>query len=456
MKDRFFTSVLAGLLLLLGADDLFAQVSAQSPSLPDTLSFDRAAELLVAHNPRLRAARSRGRARVGSARDAARYPNPSFGLSEERTNLAGGGVDDQWYTSLRQQIEYPGETRARRRGADAVERAAEATVKEAGADLYRELRRRYVSVVEARARRNVLARLTEAVRRAAKAARVRAEEGDMGTFQRSRLQVARATYENDLADAERELHAARAELAYMILPDRDGPDRRTTVESLGPEHLPAVTGEMEFAPVEVEADLALERALANRGRMIAARARLESEARTLEATRYRRYPNLTVSAGPKRQSVPGGATFGYTAGITVELPVWNDGDQAVRAQQGRQEAAAAELETARRTVELEVSDALHRVESYRGRIESLSGQIETGAEALRADALFVYEEGEISLFELLDALDAARQSALLRTRLTAEHLRGLYDLAFALGVGPEDAPLLVDGALRPRDPALSN
>jgi cobalt-zinc-cadmium efflux system outer membrane protein len=94
------------------------------------------------------------------------------------------------------------------------------------------------------------------------------------------------------------------------------------------------------------------------------------------------------------------------------------------------------------------------VNSYRTRIERLSDEVLGGTDALRDDALFVYQQGEISLFELLDALDAARQSALLRTRLTADYLRSLYDLAFALGVGPTDDPLLVRGALTPRNPSL--
>jgi cobalt-zinc-cadmium efflux system outer membrane protein len=55
---------------------------------------------------------------------------------------------------------------------------------------------------------------------------------------------------------------------------------------------------------------------------------------------------------------------------------------------------------------------------------------------------------------LLDAIDAAKQAALLRLDLTAGYLRALYDLESAVGVGPTDDPLVVDGALRPRDASL--
>jgi cobalt-zinc-cadmium efflux system outer membrane protein len=447
--DRRSVRVWVGVLVVLVGGATVPAAAAQSAPLPDTLTFERATALLLEHNPQLRAVRSRAQAEAQAAENAARYPNPTLTLSEERTNLEGDGVDDQWYLNVRQPLDYPGEARARNRSAAAVESAAEARTQEAAADLYRQLRHRYLAVVEAQARRDVLARVTEAVRRAARAGDVRYEEGDLGTFQRARLNVARATYENDLADAERALRTARAELAVLLLPSA-----QADLDSLRAGGTPAVAGSLAFRPVTVDPDDALQRARQERGRLVAARARLEAEMQTLDATRYQRYPDLSLSAGPKRQSLPGADTYGYTAGLSVGLPLWNGGGAAVRAQQGRQEAAAADLDAARRAVDLDVYDALQRVNSYRTRIERLSDEVLGGTDALRDDALFVYQQGEISLFELLDALDAARQSALLRTRLTADYLRSLYDLAFALGVGPTDDPLLVRGALTPRNPSL--
>jgi cobalt-zinc-cadmium efflux system outer membrane protein len=441
-----FVAGLVSLLVVLSADGS----AAQPTSLPDTLTFEQATALLLEHNPQLRAVRSRAQAEAQAADNAARYPNPTLTVSEERTNLEGDGVDDQWYLNLNQPLDYPGETRARRRSADAVETAAEARTREVAADLFRELRRRYLAVVEAQARHDVLARVTKAVQQAARAGEVRYEEGDLGTFQRARLQVARARYENDRADAERTLRTARAELAVLLLPSA-----QASVDSLRAAQMPPVDGRLSFRSVTVDATAAIQRARSERGRLTAARARLEAERQTLDATRYQRYPSLSLSAGPKRQSLPGSDTYGYTAGLHVGLPLWNGGGAAVDAQRGRREAAAADLEAARRAVEFDVVNALQRVDSYRDRLQSLSDDVLAGSDALRTDALFVYQEGEIGLFELLDALDAARESALLRTRLTADYLRSLYDLAFALGVGPTEDPLVVRGALMPRDPSLA-
>jgi len=80
---------------------------AQPAPLPDTLTFERATALLLEHNPQLRAVRSRAQAESQAAENAARYPNPTLTLSEERTNLKGDGVDDQWYLNVRQPFDLP-------------------------------------------------------------------------------------------------------------------------------------------------------------------------------------------------------------------------------------------------------------------------------------------------------------------------------------------------------------
>jgi cobalt-zinc-cadmium efflux system outer membrane protein len=186
----------------------------------------------------------------------------------------------------------------------------------------------------------------------------------------------------------------------------------------------------------------------------AALAQVDVRAADLDAAKYRRYPSLSISAGPKRQSLPSTTTYGYTAGLSIGLPLWNGGRTRVEAERGRRQAATATLEATRRRVEVQVHDALERLQSYRSRIQSVSKNVLANTDSLGVDAQFVYQQGEISLFELLDAIDAAKQAALLRLDLTAGYLRALYDLEFAVGVGPTDDPLVVNGALRPRDASL--
>jgi cobalt-zinc-cadmium efflux system outer membrane protein len=420
--------------------------------VPDTLSFDRARALLEAHNPHLRAAQAQGEATGQAARAGALFPNPTVSVSEERTNLEGDGVDDQWYLSVTQPLRYPGEQRARSEAATAVARAAQARAEETAASLYRTLRRRYLDVVVADRRHQIHRRFAEAIREAARAARVRVQEGDLGTFRQARIQTAQAQYEDGLAEATRALRTARTDLYALLHPDdaQQGPPDAAAVPTIHP------TGTLQYRPVRVSQDVALQRALQQRGQLRAARARLQAQRERLTTARYGRWPDVSVSAGPKTQNVPGSeTTFGFTAALNVELPLWNGGQTHVDATRNRRNEAQARLEAARRRVRTEVRTALEDLRSYRSRIETVSQKVLADTDSLLQNAEYVYREGDITLFELLDAIESARAAALLKTRLTAGYLRALYDLEYALGVGPADAPVVVDGALDPRDPELN-
>lgn len=420
--------------------------------VPDTLSFDRARALLEAHNPHLRAAQAQGEATGQAARAGALFPNPTVSVSEERTNLEGDGVDDQWYLSVTQPLRYPGEQRARSEAATAVARAAQARAEETAASLYRTLRRRYLDVVVADRRHQIHRRFAEAIREAARAARVRVQEGDLGTFRQARIQTAQAQYEDGLAEATRALRTARTDLYALLHPDdaQQGLPDAAAVPTIHP------TGTLQYRPVRVSQDVALQRALQQRGQLRAARARLQAQRERLTTARYRRWPDVSVSAGPKTQNVPGSeTTFGFTAALNVELPLWNGGQTHVDATRNRRNEAQARLEAARRRVRTEVRTALEDLRSYRSRIETVSQKVLADTDSLLQNAEYVYREGDITLFELLDAIESARAAALLKTRLTAGYLRALYDLEYALGVGPADAPVVVDGALDPRDPELN-
>ncbi|MEX0599256.1 MAG: TolC family protein, partial [Rhodothermales bacterium] len=102
-------------------------------------------------------------------------------------------------------------------------------------------------------------------------------------------------------------------------------------------------------------------------------------------------------------------------------------------------AASYEMAEARRRVELDVHDAYERLRSYERRIVRISDDILVGSDRLLEDALYVYEEGEIGLVELLDAVEATRTAQLLQTDLLAQYNLSRYALERSLGVDPTDA-----------------
>lgn len=406
--------------------------SAQPADLPARLSLEDARVLFLQHNPDLKAARAEAEQSAQEARIPALWPNPALSAQRNQVRIPGGGIGSENTLALEQPLRYPGEHRARQRAAGAHATAAEARYNEDAAALYRTLRARYAEAVAARMRVEALRTITAAVRRAVLVAEVRYEEGDIGALDRSRLHVARATYEDALEEAEKNDRDALIELAYVIQP------RAHAGHHEADEARTMLTDSLTYRPVEPDYEALVQKALEQRGLAAAAEAARRASAQTLRAERYARLPELALSAGYRGETQPGLLSSGFTVGLRVGLPVFHQNQARVRAAEAGAEQAQHTIEQARRRIELDVHDAYERLRSYQRRIDNISGELLHGTDRLLEDALYVYEEGEVDLVGLLDAIEAAQTARLLQIDLLLEHALSRYDLERALGVGPTD------------------
>ena len=295
---------------------------------------------------------------------------------------------------------------------------------------------RYAAAVAARERLAVLEVVTDAVREAAEIGDVRLQEGDISPFERSRLRVALATYEDEREAARRDHRDTRIELAYFLSPASHADHHDAE------ERLLTLTDSLVYEPLDLDYEALVEAALARRGLMKASRAGIRAREDVLRAERYARLPELALTAGYRGETQPGVLASGFTLGLQVGLPIFHQRQPQVRAARAGARAARYEAEEAQSAVELSVHEAYESVTSYQSRIEHISGSILTGSDRLLEDALYVYEEGEIGLVELLDAVEATKTARLLQIKLVTEHTLACYALDQALGVGPgEPSPI---------------
>jgi len=212
-----------------------------------------------------------------------------------------------------------------------------------------------------------------------------------------------------------------------------------------------VVGALRYRPVDAAYEPLRMQALTRRGLLNAAMARVDARTQQLRAAQLQRIPSLRLSAGPKLQNTPGGTAWGYTAGISLQVPLWNTGGTQVRVREAEQQQAQALAEDTRRAVARQVREAYAQVQSYQQRIARISDDLLVDTDALLQDARYVYAEGELSLVGLLDAMEAARSARTLEIDLLAGHLRSLYALEYALGVGPNEEPPLLREPFLPAD-----
>jgi len=396
------------------------------------LSFGEAHRIFLEHNPDLQAARARADEQGYAAQARGLWPNPSLSVQRNQVDVPGG-VGSESTVALVQSLRYPGEYRARRAAASSATAASRARYEETAAALYEELQVRYAAALAAQQRLGVLQSMTTAVRRAVQIGDVRLEEGDIGPFQRSRLRVELANYEDALAAAQRAYRDTRIELAHFLAPTPHAGHHGAEKDLL------TLTDSLRYQPLDLDYEALVETALAQRGRVRSAEAALRRQEETVRAERYARWPALALTAGYRGETQPGITASGFTVGLQVGLPIFHQRQPQVRAARAARQAARHAMDISRRAVELSVHEAYERLTSYQRRISRITEEVLVQSDQLLDDALYIYEEGEINLVELLDAVEATKTARLLQINLIEQHCLARYAMDRALGVGPRDS-----------------
>ena len=379
------------------------------------VSLDEALRLFAANNLQLRIARSRAAESSGLARQAGAFPNPSVSATHEP--LSGNGRSySESYLNVSQRFELPGQRGARADAGRQEARAASFLLRADSLGLAFDVKRAFVEARLASERLQVVERVTEAFREAARAAEERYASGDLSAYHLRRIQVERARYETLHGDARLELGERERALALLVAPD---------ALQLAAAPLPS------DAPPVVDAAVLASPTLDGRPEVDAAAAEVEAAAARARLARAERMPDLTATGGFKRQS--DGLT-GAFLGLSLPVPLFDRGGGAVQAA----DAATRAAEERRALVRREVgNDARRAGEAYRTLLQRaalLSGAVsETVGGDLLQIASVAYEEGEVELIELLDAADAYQQALTAEARRRGALWIAYFDLERALG-----------------------
>jgi cobalt-zinc-cadmium efflux system outer membrane protein len=396
--------------------------AAQGTPDPDSvprITLEEALRRMEQGSLELRLAQGEVEAARARAVTASTRPNPT--ASVDREQLGGEEGYHETVLAVGQTLDLAGQRGARREAAARDVAAAEARLAAERFRLGAEVRRVYLRAAILEARLGTVEETGGVFRSVERAGTSRLREGDISDYELRRIQTEAARYEMLLADTRLELAQAGRDLARLAGVDSAG---RT-----GEVRLPADT---LGAGLSAAAGVPLETALARmrtRPDVRAAQAEVEAAAALVEARRRGRRPNPTLSAGLKEQA---GGLRGAVVGVSLPLPL-SDRNQGPIAEA---EAARAQAETrlalALRDAESETRGAWERRRLLAERLSLRSG-FQTRAAALLRSARVAYEEGEMTLVELLDAADAYRTARDAATTLLADYLQSVADLERATG-----------------------
>lgn len=378
---------------------LLAMAVAPAASAQDeSLTLAEALELAGA-SPSVDVAEAQVVVARGNQQQAGLRPNPEVSLEVE--NVAGTGVfrglrATETTLAVGQRLELGGKRRARVEAARAETTVAAIRAEIARADLTLSVRQRFVDAVVARQRLRLAEQALERSRELARIARVLVDVGRDPPLRGLRAEA-------NLGEAEAELAERRAE---------DENARRSLAALWGDPTPPAAVDETSLSfrtnapPVEPLSVLAIR----------LADAELNAAEATIDRERSLRTPDLTLSAGVRRNEEADAQ--GFVAGASFSLPFGNRNQGAIAA--ARASARAVEAQRSLLVVEAgrSISSARATLAAAEERVETLENRTVPQAEEALRLADIGYRAGRFNLIELLDATEArdAALNALINAR----------------------------------------
>lgn len=399
---------LAGLLTV-------AQPDATAQDSPRRVTMDEAIALFASNNLELQIARARGASISGTARQAAAYPNPVLSISHESVERGAAGYRESYFYAT-QRLEWPWLAAARGAAAGHRAEAEAARVTADSVGLVFEVRRAFGDAAAAEAASTALGEAAELVRHAERQAGERAAAGDISRYELRRLRVERIRYESELAAATLARSAARRRLARLVLPDTGG--------ELAP------SAPLDGRPPRISLAAALARAAARHPDLTEAAALAASARDARRAASGDRLPSPTLTGGYKKQSDGGRGLF---LGAGLSLPLFDRRGAATAAARAEADGATARLTLAVRATAQDVRRTHETYETALALNGLMGDRAITEADALLRIARVAYEEGEMNLVELLDAVDAYRASRAAAVEASVNLWTSYFDLERAVG-----------------------
>jgi outer membrane protein TolC len=400
----------------LSAMPCFAQSSGQTAQEPTLRLTERdALARFLTGDPRIRALNARIDEIRASQAERTLWPNPSATFSRESVR----GAHDTFLLA-RQELPIPGRLgRLRTAGRLAVE-TAQAEAHAERVQLQAEVREAYAALLLAQQREEAIQGSIGALQDLIAILRAREEGGEGSTYDRLRGQRALIDLEAERSLAVGDRARAQGRLAGYLGPGTT-PGHLTAADPLvatvTPPPLPTL----------------LEEALANRGDYRASElsiARFDAERSA--ATRLR-LPTPTLAGGLKRSGPGGTAGSGYQVSVDLSIPVFSRGQAATALATAQRTRARAEAESWRLQIEAEVRAAYTVARIQQDRMTRYQESAAAVAEPLATIGRVGYEEGELSILELLDADRQALDARLRILDLAAAARGAAIELDRAIG-----------------------
>ncbi len=383
------------------------------------ISLDDAVRLFKQNSLELKRAFLAAQLKKGEAASLSAFPNPTVNVYREDLSR-GVPTYNELTISIRQQIDVLGQPFLKWSAASAESEAAELQLQHQELVLVQQLKSKYADLLFFQQKLKTIEATAQAVQRAYNAAKARKEEGALSWFELQRFSVELAKYQKEFSNVVTDLQTKRREFLTEIHPN--------TQWAEGDFANLLLSDSLQAQPFLVTISEAESLALLHRTDLRAVAISVEAARSRLSAAQRDRFPALFLEGGYKQQR---DGSKGYVFGGSLSIPIFslNGGNvQIAEALHLENEVSSA---IARRRVLLEVHSAYRSAEALWSRWKDIQAAPQTST--LLEIAMFTYNEGKLSLIELLDAARAYSEGETLSIETLAEYNKSLFTLDTVVG-----------------------
>lgn len=372
-----------------------AAVLVMSPSglkadeAPSALTLGQCIEISLTRNPLWLSAEDEYQASLARVRQAKEFPQPSLEYdSDLQPRFLSFRRSGESYFGLSQTVEFPGRRALRGKIA-----ALESREYLADKDLLRleivfQVKEAFYGVLLADEKRKYAAQDLDLARDFLEKAETKYEAGDV-----AKLEVVRAGVEASKAAtavklAENEVLLAKAILNYLL--------GRAKLDPL------EIRGALVRAPVPIDRDVLVERAIRARPEIERARVGLAKEERRKTEAVLSYLPDFDLSASRHRLAGET-TTWDFTLSFPVPLFFWQPARGRIAETRANIRSLERQSEDLANRVNLEVGEACLNARTAADQITLFEKEILAQAEEVYDLILFSFQEGEIGGIELIDA-----------------------------------------------------
>ncbi len=470
-KMKVLSCGLGGLILVFfHVSPFVASPPAETASIPRKLTLVEAERLLLERNLAVVASRYQVEASRAARLIASYKPNPVLTVGAEQipfyTPLKGtlprffatdsnAGANPVYTFRIDKITERGGKRQLRTAQADFQLKATEAQMLDAIRTQLFQLRQAFANAMLARENLRLAETTQQQYEHTERLTEVKVTNGDVPGVELYRVRAGRLQYEQTVLQARTSytqaasdvlnLLGARAEqvmppaaMAQLSRAESGAGTHIENVSQISGGKLPSES--LRFAPLEIVgtfddgpvlqsvAELQ-EIALAERPDVIAARNTLQAAERGSLLAQAQRRRDVDIAYEYQRVGDD------HSAGVTVQIPllVYNNYQAAISQANAQRRAAEALVRQAELQAVTDVGKAYQAYQSARRVLELYDSQNLTQVEKLRNISSYSYNEGAVSLFELLDAQRTYNQALTAYNQARSDYQISLWQLEQAVG-----------------------